>query len=77
MALMRINSSEIAVMNTGGQGQLNLKETMPCEGENPRGLVLSPDGGVLLCADLRSGSVSVFDIPPDGMRYFAVFVWLQ
>lgn len=35
---------------------------MPCGGEFPRQLALSPDGGLLFAANQRSGTVTVFHV---------------
>lgn len=47
-------------------GKLTKLQTVSSEGENPRSLRVSPDGNVLLCANMDSSEVTIFQIGEDG-----------
>ncbi|MFG2456029.1 lactonase family protein [Streptomyces sp. NPDC048523] len=45
-----------------GGARLRLLDTVPVEGDFPRQIAFSPDGGLLFAANQRSGTVSVFHV---------------
>ena len=56
----------ISVLEIVDDETLILKETIPAEGVNPRGLLVSPDGRFLLAANMQSAAVNGFAINEDG-----------
>ncbi|MGN0998814.1 MAG: lactonase family protein [Faecousia sp.] len=65
-------ANRICVVALDEDGKMRKKQTLACDGENPRGLCLSPDGRFLLCANLGSDSISVFPVAQDGSLYAPV-----
>lgn len=61
----------IVVLDIDGEGRLHRRQTVPCGGENPRGLCLAPDGRFLLCANTGSGTVTRFAVASDGTLTWA------
>lgn len=59
-------TEEIVVLNVGDDGLVTPAQIISCQGSNPRGLALSPDGRFLLSANLDSGKVATFEIRSDG-----------
>lgn len=57
----------ISALRVMGDGSLMWIQTIPCGGENPRGLCISPDGRFLLAANIQSACVSIFSIGADGI----------
>ena len=56
--------SNVAVWRVLPDGLLDLAGHYDCGGKGPRGLVLSPDGGTLFCANNESGNVTVLSVDP-------------
>lgn len=58
--------NEIAVLSLDGEGIPTLVQSVPCGGDLPRGLCLSPDGRYLLSGNMVSGDISVLPVTSDG-----------
>lgn len=56
----------ISVHRVGANGMPVLYQVVDCGGRNPRGLCVSPDGALLLCANTESHSITEFAIGVDG-----------
>ena len=56
----------IAVHRIGTNGMPVRYQVVDCGGRNPRGLCVSPDGALLLCANTESHTVTEFAIGVDG-----------
>ena len=54
----------IAAYRTGDDGRLTLLAIEPSRGKEPQNLAITPDGGLLLCANNVSNNVVVFRIDP-------------
>jgi 6-phosphogluconolactonase (cycloisomerase 2 family) len=63
-------SETIAVVALDGTGKMELRQTINCEGKNPRGLTLSPDEQHLFSLNVDSDSISAFAIAKDGTLSF-------
>jgi len=57
----------IAVLEVTSSGSLLLKQNLPCGGNNPRCLCVSPDGEFLLVGNTGSGTITTFSISGDGI----------
>lgn len=55
----------IAAYAIGDDGQLSLIGIEPSRGAGPQNLAITPDGGLLLCANMPGDSVVVFRIDPE------------
>lgn len=62
--LRKINYA--AVFSVSDDGQLSLIQHLPLDGNNPRGINLTPDGKHLIVAYFLSKEVRTLDILPDG-----------
>lgn len=60
-------TNSISVLEVLHEGALLRRQTIPCGGENPRGLCVTPEGRFLLAANMQSGSVTRFAIGMDGL----------
>ncbi len=60
----------IVVLHTGNSGLPQRIQTIPCGGDGPRGLCLSPDGTVLFSANSESGTITAFLVLKDGKLSF-------
>jgi 6-phosphogluconolactonase (cycloisomerase 2 family) len=63
-------SDTIAVVSLDGAGKMELRQTVNCEGENPRGLAFSPDEQYLFVLNVNSDNISTFAIAKDGTLNF-------
>lgn len=62
----------ISVFDIDSVGGLTLKQNISTEGENPRGINLSPDGRFLLAANMEGESnIAAFSVQKDGRLTFA------
>ena len=63
----------ISMLEVKDDMSLELKQTVSSEGENPRGLCVTPDGRFLLAANMQTAAVSGFSIAGDGtLSYIGV-----
>lgn len=60
-------SQMIAMLALDEKGIPSLRQNVGCEGENPRGICLSPDGRFLLSANSDTNNISVFSVGEDGL----------
>ncbi|MHB8952885.1 MAG: lactonase family protein [Pirellulaceae bacterium] len=54
----------IAVYRIGEEGQLTLVKNEPSLGQQPQNLAITPDGELLLCANMPGNNIVVFRIDP-------------
>ena len=59
-------SDVISVFLLDADGMPKLKESLPCGGEAPRGVCVTPDGRFFLVANTNSNNIAVFSICEDG-----------
>lgn len=64
---LTVNNNSICVMDVLPNGEIKFRGTVPCLGNAPRTLALSPDGKFLYCGCNRSGTVEVYEVGEDGM----------
>jgi 6-phosphogluconolactonase (cycloisomerase 2 family) len=64
------DSETIAVVALDGAGKMELRQTINCEGKNPRGLALSPDEQYLFALNVDSDNISAFAVAEDGTLSF-------
>jgi 6-phosphogluconolactonase len=62
----------IAVFRVAADGLLTPVEIVPSRGTGPQHLAITPDGGLLLCANMPGGCLTVFRIDPATGRLTAV-----
>lgn len=55
----------IACYQIGDDGRLKLLAIEPSLGQGPQNLVITPNGGLLLCANMPGNNVSIFKINPE------------
>jgi len=58
----------IAAYAVGKNGRLTLIAIEPCLGEGPQNLAITPDGRLLLCANMPGNNIVVFRIDPETGR---------
>lgn len=58
--------NEIAVLSLDDKGEPTLVQSIPCGGNLPRGICISPDERFLLSGNMVSGDISTFKILEDG-----------
>ncbi|MDR3342665.1 MAG: lactonase family protein [Treponema sp.] len=64
------DTETIAVVALDGAGNMELRQTVNCEGKNPRGLTLSPDEQYLFSLNVGSDNISAFVVAEDGTLSF-------
>jgi 6-phosphogluconolactonase (cycloisomerase 2 family) len=57
----------ISMIALGEGGEMTLRQTISCGGENPRGICIAPDGRFLFVANSNTGTIDGFAIGEDGM----------
>ena len=62
----------IVVYGVAADGRLSLVEIVPSRGKGPQNLAITPDGGLLVCANMPGNSVTVFRIERQTGRLTAV-----
>lgn len=62
----------IAVFRVAADGQLTPVEIVPSRGHGPQHLAITPDGGLLVCANMPGGCLAVFRIDRATGRLTAV-----
>lgn len=60
------NVNLIAVLDVEEDGTLIPRQNVPCQGEFPRGLCLSPDNRFLFSGNMLSGNITSFIVEEDG-----------
>ena len=60
------DSNVIAVIALDRRGNMELTENVNCCGDDPRSVLLSPDGNTLFVTNRGTGSVESFEVQPDG-----------
>jgi 6-phosphogluconolactonase (cycloisomerase 2 family) len=63
-------SETIAVVALDETGKMELRQTINCEGKNPRGLALSPDERYLFALNVDSDNISAFAVAGEGTLSF-------